>query len=78
MSVDGGPWQPADVVYNDGQDDMPSYLWALWRFMWDATVGTHTLSCRATYEDGQTQLAGRKFPYSGGSISNIELRVTTA
>lgn len=76
VSVDGGPWQPAEVVYNTERDDKPGYLWVLWRFPWWATRGLHTLRCRATYADGATQYEGQRFPYSGGSITEIEVLVS--
>jgi DMSO/TMAO reductase YedYZ molybdopterin-dependent catalytic subunit len=75
VSVDGGAWQPAEIVYNELDDDKPSYLWVLWRFDWDAPAGTHTLRCRATHTDGATQFEGMRFPYSGGSICEIEVLV---
>ena len=77
VSVDGGPWEPAEIVFNTlEQDTLPPYLWVLWRYMWDAAPGRRTLTTRATYKDGETQKEGRTFPYSGGSIASVELEVT--
>lgn len=73
LSIDGGAWQRAEIVYNDVEDDLPTHLWVLWRFVWDPPVGQHKIEVRATYVDGETQMRGMKFPYSGGSITSIEL-----
>jgi sulfite oxidase len=75
VRVDDGPWQPAEIVWNEGDDALPAYLWALWRFEWDAPVGTHILRCRAHYPDGSTQFEGMRFPYSAGSIAHMRLRI---
>ncbi len=76
VSVDDGPWLPAEIVYNTEDDDKPGYLWVLWRFVWPAKRGLHELRCRATYADGATQYEGQRFPYSGGSITRIEVLVS--
>jgi DMSO/TMAO reductase YedYZ molybdopterin-dependent catalytic subunit len=78
VSIDDGPWLAAEIVYNEHADDKPGYLWALWRFEWDAPQGTHRLRCRATHTDGTTQFEGMRFPYSGGSITAIEVLVDGA
>lgn len=76
VRVDDGPWELAEVVWNRPEDgDMPPYLWCLWRYPWKATPGSHTLTSRATYEDGETQAEGRNFPYSGGSLAEVTLRI---
>ena len=41
----------------------------------DSTPGGHDLVCRATYEDGTTQIDGMTFPYSGGSLTTIHVDV---
>jgi hypothetical protein len=56
-------------------DDLPPFLWVLWRFKWNATVGKHKLESRATYTDGTTQFEGRRFPYSGGSVAALYVTV---
>lgn len=76
VRVDDGPWEPTEVVWNRAEDaDLPPYLWCLWRYTWKATPGTHVLSSRATYEDGETQTSGRNFPYSGGSIAQVSIHI---
>lgn len=78
VSVDGGTWEAARIVYNSEDDDKPGYLWVLWSFDWDASPGEHRLRCRATYADGTTQYDGQRFPYSGGSISEIHVAAREA
>jgi DMSO/TMAO reductase YedYZ molybdopterin-dependent catalytic subunit len=75
LQIDDGPWQPAEIVYNDRSDALPAYLWTLWRFRWDPSPGVHRLRCRAYYPGGETQLDGMRFPYSGGSIASLALSV---
>lgn len=49
-SVDGGAWQPAELV---GPND--PWTWAPFRFEWTATPGDHTIRTRAVDSDGATQ-----------------------
>jgi DMSO/TMAO reductase YedYZ molybdopterin-dependent catalytic subunit len=44
---DGLSWAPAELTYSNGPD-----IWALWRYEWEATAGTHALRVRATTEAG--------------------------
>jgi DMSO/TMAO reductase YedYZ molybdopterin-dependent catalytic subunit len=75
VSIDDGAWQPAEIVFDEHGTARRNYLWVLWRYPWTATPGQHVLRCRATYEDGSTQLEGTRFPYSGGSITEITVSV---
>jgi DMSO/TMAO reductase YedYZ molybdopterin-dependent catalytic subunit len=75
VSIDDGPWRRADIIWNESKDTLPSYLWSLWRFEYDATPGRHVARCRAFYPDGTTQFEGKRFPYSGGSIAAIALDI---
>jgi DMSO/TMAO reductase YedYZ molybdopterin-dependent catalytic subunit len=75
VRIDGGDWVDAEIVYNGLDDDLPAHLWVLWRLSWLATPGRHELSCRATYDDGEGQIEGHAFPYSGGSIEVIGVEV---
>jgi len=70
-----GRWQAAEIVWNTVDDELPGFVWCLWRMRWEAPVGVQTLAVRATYSDGQTQFTGRDFPYSGGSIVSITVDV---
>lgn len=75
VQVGDGRFEPAEIVWNREEDDLPSTLWSLWQFTFHATPGKHTLTCRATYADGETQVTGREFPYSGGSLASITLEI---
>ena len=82
VQVDDGPWQAATIVDielppGSGEGAQP-YLWSLWRFDWEAEPGVHTLTSRATYADGETQVQGREFPYSGGSLYTMTVTVAEA
>jgi DMSO/TMAO reductase YedYZ molybdopterin-dependent catalytic subunit len=50
VSVDGGPWQAAELADELGVD-----VWRQWRFTWAATAGQHELRVRATDRSGFTQ-----------------------
>jgi DMSO/TMAO reductase YedYZ molybdopterin-dependent catalytic subunit len=54
ISVDGGPWQAADL-----SDAANGDVWRQWRLEWDATPGDHTITVRATDGDGNVQTATR-------------------
>jgi DMSO/TMAO reductase YedYZ molybdopterin-dependent catalytic subunit len=73
VQVDDGPWQPAEIVFDERGSAKKGFVWVLWRFPWETLPGRHVLRSRATYDDGGTQSEGMRFPYSGGSIASIEL-----
>jgi len=50
VSVDGGPWRPAEL-----EEPLSSHAWRGWRLRWDATVGEHVLRCRAADAAGNAQ-----------------------
>lgn len=76
VSVNGGRWEPAEIVWNTVEDDLPARVWALWSYRWAATrEGAHDVSARARYVDSETQREGRNFPYSGGSIATMTVFV---
>lgn len=50
VQVDAGPWLPATLGPQLAQS-----TWRQWWLPWEATVGTHTLTVRATDEAGQLQ-----------------------
>lgn len=51
VSVDAGPWQPADV-----EPPLGEYGWQSWTFPWEATAaGRHTLRARAIDAAGTVQ-----------------------
>lgn len=49
-SIDGGPWQPAEL-----DDHGLLGTWARWQFAWTPEPGEHTLRARATDDRGRTQ-----------------------
>lgn len=54
VSIDGEPWQPAELVPNDGGD----FAWTFWTFDWGTpTPGEHTIASRAVAADGEVQPA---------------------
>jgi DMSO/TMAO reductase YedYZ molybdopterin-dependent catalytic subunit len=71
VSVDGGPWQAAQLAGEDGVD-----TWRQWVFPWDAAPGAHRLSVRATDKAGQLQDAKRRPVYPDGATGRQELVVT--
>jgi len=73
VSVDEGPWQPAQLAAEDTLD-----TWRQWSWQWDdATPGSHTLSVRATDKSGQTQTSERVQPRPDGATGwhNIQFTV---
>jgi len=52
VSVDGGPWRPAEITRS--QDD--AYSWTFWHLAWDGGVpGEHTITSRAMDATGRVQ-----------------------
>jgi DMSO/TMAO reductase YedYZ molybdopterin-dependent catalytic subunit len=52
VQVDQGAWQPAQLAETTGPD-----TWRQWKYTWQATSGTHTLTVRATDANGKLQTA---------------------
>lgn len=50
VRIDDGPWQDARLAPAPSAD-----TWRQWFFSWDASAGSHNVTCRATDGDGQTQ-----------------------
>jgi DMSO/TMAO reductase YedYZ molybdopterin-dependent catalytic subunit len=62
VRVDTGPWQEArlgEVPTND--------TWRQWVVDWDATPGSHTITCRATDGTGTPQTEARAEPIPDGA-----------
>jgi|SRR5579863_333531 len=54
VKIDDGPWKPAKVQSNGGND----HTWSFWTYDWaDAMPGDHTVSSRATDAKGAVQPA---------------------
>lgn len=73
-SVDGCPWRPARLI-----EPNISGAWVRWRFVWDATPGTHELRIRATDERGNTQPEDATwnelgYLYGGVVVHPVEVR----
>jgi DMSO/TMAO reductase YedYZ molybdopterin-dependent catalytic subunit len=70
VRIDGGPWQPAELGPDAGDD-----YWRQWFFEWDAEPGQHFVACRATNKDGDVQTAVRATPFPEGSSGIQEIAV---
>jgi DMSO/TMAO reductase YedYZ molybdopterin-dependent catalytic subunit len=70
VRVDGGPWQPATMGADAGND-----YWRQWYLEWDAEPGQHFVACRATNKDGDVQTAARMSPFPEGSTGIQEIAV---
>jgi len=71
VQVDDGPWQTARLGSEDGTE-----AWRQWVIDWDATVGTHTITVRATDGDGALQLEERVPPRPDGASGWHSIKVT--
>ena len=74
VSVDGGPWQDAELTASVGVD-----TWRQWRFAWQATPGTHQLQVRAADGRGELQPQTRTpvFPSGATGWESVVVTVTT-
>jgi DMSO/TMAO reductase YedYZ molybdopterin-dependent catalytic subunit len=56
-----------DDAWEDAKVEPPvgEFAWSAWSYEWEATPGEHTLSCRATDADGQTQPMDQPWNYQG-------------
>lgn len=73
VSIDGGPWQPAEIDYQNGPD-----IWTLWSFTWDAEKGEHTFQVRCTTVSGASSVADpmgtdRFIGYDGSMQITVEV-----
>ncbi len=59
FGVDGG-WETAQLDESTGQ-----FAWRCWSVTWDATVGKHTVRCRATDAAGNVQPSEQPWNYQG-------------
>ena len=72
VGVDG-TWLDASLAPATGE-----FAWRGWSFDWQATPGVHTLACRATDADGETQPEDGPWNYQGmgnNAIQSIEVTV---
>ncbi|AEV84366.1 oxidoreductase [Actinoplanes sp. SE50] len=73
VSVDGGPWQPAELLPTASID-----TWVQWRFTWKATPGPHSLAVRATDSKGAVQPQDRATPFPDGATGWHTISVTVS
>lgn len=71
VQVDGGPWAEARLADVPGND-----TWRQWVVRWDAEPGDHTIRCRATDGDGETQTEQRVPPFPDGATGWHTVAVT--
>ena len=73
LSVDDGPWMPAELAAEDTVD-----TWRQWMYRWNATAGAHRLSVRATDGTGVTQPSREAPPFPDGATGNHTIVVDVA
>lgn len=71
VQVDDGPWQTARLGDEDGTE-----AWRQWVLDWNATVGNHTITVRATDGDGVLQTEERVRPRPDGATGWHSVTVT--
>ena len=62
-----GEWRDATLGAAQGQ-----FAWRPWSFAWDATVGDHELSCRATDAAGNTQPLDPPWNFQGHGNNSVQ------
>lgn len=73
VQVDGGPWQQATLATAISDD-----TWVQWKLPWRAAAGTHTIRCRATNDQGQTQTSQVAPPAPDGATGWHQIQVTVS
>lgn len=71
VRIDGGPWRPARLGPDVGDD-----YWRQWSLDWAPAPGRYLLACRATNRDGEVQTAVRARTFPAGSSGIQELVVS--
>ncbi len=71
VRIDGGPWQPAELGPDGGND-----YWRQWFYKWDAKPGSRTVAARVISGEGETQTATAANPFPGGSSGIQSFLVT--
>ena len=63
VQIDDGPWQQAELATAVSDD-----TWVQWSIPWNATdAGQHTIRCRATNVNGETQTSDQAPPAPDGA-----------
>ena len=65
--VDDGAWQAAQL-----DEELGRWAWRGWRFAWEATAGTHVLSCRARDTSGQVQPDDAEWNVGGYANNGVQ------
>jgi len=75
VSLDGRPWQPAELA-----DELAPTAWRRWRLIADLDAGTHRIQARAVSRDGRVQDPTPRPPFPGGAsgLHTIHVRVDPA
>ncbi len=73
VRVDGGPWHQASLAAVESVD-----TWRLWRWVWDATPGSHSIEVRAIDNNGQVQTPREApvFPSGASGLQSVVVTVT--
>ena len=70
LQIDGGGWQQTELAAQTNAD-----MWRQWRFPWRAETGQHTLTVRATNQNGDVQVEERAEPFPNGASGWHTLQV---
>lgn len=73
VSVDGGPWQEAQLA-----EQLGAATWRQWVWQWQARRGEHVLAVRATDGEGVVQTARTSPPAPDGATGHHTVRVDVA
>ena len=73
VQIDDGPWTTAEL------DAVPSKdTWRRWRYRWIATVGAHTVTCRAIDQTGAVQDPRPHDPLPDGATGDAGVRIVVS
>jgi DMSO/TMAO reductase YedYZ molybdopterin-dependent catalytic subunit len=71
VSVDQGPWRPAQVA-----DDLSPLSWRAWTYTWNGTPGAHALRVRCRGVDGdQAERDAAPYPHGPAGVHTVPVRV---
>lgn len=62
LSIDEGPWLPADLA-----QEVNDITWRQWSYAWDASPGRHSITVRAKDRNGSIQTDERSEPLPNGA-----------
>jgi DMSO/TMAO reductase YedYZ molybdopterin-dependent catalytic subunit len=73
VRIDDDDWQEARLGAVESID-----TWRQWVYRWDAALGSHSLTVRATDGEGETQTAGRVPPFPDGATGHHSILIDVA